>query len=68
MLVQGTDGLAGQQVRGERELVHPGQDDVLGGLGYEHPQHSQDPGHPQLHCGYRRLRGDTGWVSALVER
>jgi len=55
LLLQATDGGAGEEVRRERELVDPRQDDVLGGLGDEDPEHRHDAGHPQLDRGHRRL-------------
>ena len=53
--MQAADRVAGEEMRGEGELVDPGQDNVLSRLGDEHPEHRQDPRHPQLHRPYRSL-------------
>lgn len=53
--MQAADRVAGEEMRGEGELVDPGQDDVLSRLGDEHPEHRQDPRHPQLHRPYGSL-------------
>lgn len=42
-------------MRGEGELVDPGQDYVLGRLGDEYSEHRQDTRDPQLHRGHRHL-------------
>lgn len=50
--MEATDCVAGQEMRGKREFMDPGQDNVLSGLRDEYPEHSQDAGHPQLDCSY----------------
>lgn len=57
MLVKAPHHVAGEEMWGEGELVDPGQDNVLGGLGDEHSEHRQNPRDPQLHRGHRHLEG-----------
>lgn len=52
LLMEATDCVAREEMRGERQFMHPGQDDVLSGLGHEDPENRQDTGHPQLDCSY----------------
>lgn len=56
LLMQAANRVAGQEVWGERQLVDPRQDDVLGGLGHEYSEHCQDSRHPQLDCSDRCLQ------------
>lgn len=53
--VEAPHHVAGEEMRGEGELVDPGQDDVLGGLRDEHSEHCQNTRDPQLHRGHRHL-------------